>query len=617
MNLRKKILTGYLFMLLLLMIMGYVGYQSSMGVKDEFDSLNEDVIPKLSLVDQIKSDIAGQANDERGFLLTGDDQFPKEFLDRAVNADRAIDQAMNNIEDDEKEILLRIKEKHDQFTEIQKKVVSEYKKGNIAEARRLSFNDGRSLRKSIDPLFEEFKKAINNDLKNNSLQIDSKIGMNQGIMIGLGVASVAIGIFLGFYISGRIVKPVKDVVDRSKKLAAGDLTVKEINVNTNDEIRELADSFNTMVKNVRQLVSEVLRSTENVTVTSEQMSSNAGQASKATQQVAVAIQEIARGTGEQASFINNTMETVNQVSTAIEQIAGGAQEQAVNITNTADMVNQMANSIQEVALSAQTVAQSAEKTKEAAGKGENAVVQTINGMEGIKSKVFETAEKIKELGEHSQQIGEIIQVIDEIAEQTNLLALNAAIEAARAGEHGKGFAVVADEVRKLAERSGKATKEIAELITNIQKLTASAVAAMELGTGEVEQGAWLALDAGNALKEILGTVEDTYRQVQNISAAAEQISASSQELVKAIDNVSAITQENTAATEELTAASSQVGTAMESVASVTEQTSAAAEEVSASTEEMAASIDEITVASQGLAKLTRELQQLVTKFRIS
>jgi len=206
----------------------------------------------------------------------------------------------------------------------------------------------------------------------------------------------------------------------------------------------------------------------------------------------------------------------------------------------------------------QTLNETAEKTREAARKGEGAVEQTVKGMDSIKIKVFETAKKIRDLGEHSQQIGEIVQVIDDIAEQTNLLALNAAIEAARAGEHGKGFAVVADEVRKLAERSGKATKEIAELIGNIQKVTGEAVAEMEAGTSEVEQGAGLAVDAGNALKEILQNVEDTYRQIQNISAASEQISASSHEVVSTVNNVSSVTEQNTAATEEMSASADRL-----------------------------------------------------------
>ncbi len=616
MDLRMKILSGYFAIILLLTIVGYMGFNASQDAKKEFELIHTEVIPKLGLVNEIKAGIAGQANDERGFLVTGDDEFAKGTLDKAEKTKQILDESVLILDDEDKEMLNKIDVIFDQFTEINKQVIAAYNSGNIAEARRLSFEVGREKRKQLDPIYLQLTEDINNDVKEAQKRLDDVLVTNLYLTIGVVLGSVLVSLGLGFYLARKIVTPIKSIVENSKMVAEGDFSIDEIAVNTKDECSDLAESFNTMVRNVKALIQQISVSTDEVASTSQQLSANSEQVSKVVQQVTVAIQEVAKGAADQSSYVNNTFETVGHVNTTIQQISAGAKEQANSIGVTAQMVSQMANSIQEVAVSAQTVSNTAEKTKEAADKGENAVALTMKGMESIKDKVFESANKIKELGEHSQHIGEIIQVIDDIAEQTNLLALNAAIEAARAGEHGKGFAVVADEVRKLAERSGKATKEIENLIINIQNLTAGAVQAMEQGTSEVEQGSSLAFDAGNALKEILSTVEQTYQQVQNISAAAEEISASSQEVVKAIDNVSAITEENSTASQQLNSASSQVATAMESVASITEETTASAEEVSASSEEMTASIEEMSAASKNLADMADNLNMIIGKFKL-
>jgi len=241
----------------------------------------------------------------------------------------------------------------------------------------------------------------------------------------------------------------------------------------------------------------------------------------------------------------------------------------------------------------------------------------LNGMQSIKKAVGLSAEKVAEMGSRSDQIGDIVVAIEDIASQTNLLALNAAIEAARAGEAGKGFAVVADEVRKLAERASSATKEIGGLIKDIQATVSDAVKAMEDGAHEVDNGVTYAGEAGIALDEILKAAEAVNDQAEQAAAAAEQMAASANELVSAVDSVSAVVEENTAATEEMAASSSEVTQAIESIASVSEENSAAVEEVSASAEEMTAQVEEVSASAQELASLAQQLNEIVFQFKLS
>lgn len=447
-------------------------------------------------------------------------------------------------------------------------------------------------------------------------KIDQEVGAIVRNIVLLLVVTVIICLGVAYFLGGQFTKRIVAFVKAMESMANGDLTAK-IEYRTRDEFARLSDAYNKMSQGLRNMVEKIIIAGQRVAEKSSLLYREAEKTAGETEKVAGAMAQLATNNEQVVQNVEASVTMINELNSVIGQIKGAVEEQATGASTTNQVIKQMGHAIDEVANRAQEVANYTTQTAEAAGRGQEAIGEIVAEMERIKDSVFTTARSIQELGEQSKQIGQIIQVIDDIAEQTNLLALNAAIEAARAGEHGKGFAVVADEVRKLAERSSKATKEIAGLISAIQQGTENAVRAMEENTKEVEKGSLLAREAGEALRGIIQMIEQAADQIGGISAAVEEMAASSNEAVGAIENLSAYTEETNAGAEEMAASSNEVVNYIQDVARLAQESSAAAERVAGSMQMLREITAGLNTAARELAAIGEEMNSLMASFRLN
>jgi len=388
--------------------------------------------------------------------------------------------------------------------------------------------------------------------------------------------------------------------------------LNEIHGHLKDMVKAYEHSRQTLVA----VISDIKSTADAVTRTGHELESASSQAGTASQQIASTISQVAAGASDQARAATETSASVQELTAMIDQVSAAAAETTRRVEQASDAVQATNRAVAGATAASEEIKELSERVHEALMEGIESVAATAEGMRKIKRAVETTGERVGELGSKSDQIGAIVETIDDIAEQTNLLALNAAIEAARAGEQGKGFAVVADEVRKLAERSSQATKEIASLIGEVQSETDRAVSAMRDGASEVQSGSALAEQSAGSLAEIRKAAAARDSRLGDVLAALMKISEAAAQNVTAGDAITVIAGRTNEAAGRMTEAAAVVSRSIEAIAAVSEENSAASEEVSAATQETSAQAEQIAASASSLSLMASKLDELVSQFKL-
>lgn len=400
--------------------------------------------------------------------------------------------------------------------------------------------------------------VIANAIDVNELYAPVKKMMVTLVIMGVIIIALLVGLISTFTLN--ISKAIDQMKDFANKLAEGDFAKCEFNINREDEIGSLGRALVSMRDRLRDVISKVSSSAQMVAASSEELTASSHESSQASAQIIKVITDVAMDADKQVLSVETALGTVERIVKEIDNMSKSSAE--------------MAGKASEMA--------------EKAGVGNQIVNKAIGQMDSLGKSVDTSSVLIGQLGERSKEIGEIVNTISGIAGQTNLLALNAAIEAARAGEHGRGFAVVADEVRKLAEQSQVSAKHISELIGKIQNDTQSVVKSMNVGTTEVKAGAEAVNNAGTIFRDIYKMIGEVNREIIATQKAVEEMIKASNEADVAVMEIEEISKKTAEGT----------GTA------------------SAATEEQSATIQEVAGASRALAELAQELQKLVNSFKI-
>jgi methyl-accepting chemotaxis protein len=514
MSLSKKLYGAAAVCLAALICVAVMSFASNRSLVNGYRTLSESAGAQKELSLNAENELGIAVQGYKNYLIRGDEKYAKQFREytqllgndlakygKLVSSDEG-----RNAHDTAKQTL-------DEYEQVIDKLIEARKKTHdiVALDNGSVVGIGMRLRLAL----EDMGNIAADNYGNTKKKLDRKVAKLNMVQYLLALVTVIGSITLFVLIVRELLKSAFAINAAAEAASNGNLAA-DIQVRSRDEIGEVAGSFNRMIKNFRHIVGEINTATNSLVGSSEQLLGTSDDMHKGSQ---------------------NLSSQADQVVTAITEVSQTIMDMAKNATHAAE---------------------ASKDASDTATKGKQIVDSTAEDMVIIAQTVQAAAKTIEELGRSSAQIGEIVSVINGIADQTNLLALNAAIEAARAGDQGRGFAVVADEVRKLAERTGQATKDIAQRIAAIQTAAVESVEAMKKGSNEVDKGVGMAKQASASLDSIVTASTNAMDMVQRIAAATEEQSATTEQVTQSMESISEIAKQAASSTEAIKMSSSQL-----------------------------------------------------------
>ncbi len=556
----QKIITAFIIVSILFGVASGFSYYSLKQVDESYSSLIDGAEELRAYALRIEGNVNRQGGNIRGYLLNGDEEMVDTFYAANEEINRFIDESLALVEQQNSiETLELLRQQNIQYLDRANVVINQYNLDPdtaVLAANATVIPIGRDMRDEA----AAFVQVIEEYLQTTQAEVTAQT--NQSIMISTIISAVAliIAIAFGIVISINVSRPLKEMTSVAEQVADGDLTVYIKEPKGKDEIAKLAQAFIVMKDNLRSLIEQISNNSNQVAASSEELSASAEQTSRATEQTAGAIEDISKGSDQQTRAANESARTLAEMTDGVKAIAA----------------------------SSSTIETLSSESLSDANEGGSLVRETVTRMNSIDQSVQDTDRAIQLLSNRATEIGSILDVIHSIADQTNLLALNAAIEAARAGEHGKGFAVVADEVRKLAEQSAGSTLKINDLIAEMQKETENSVEMMGLVKTEVSSGLETATETRQRFDSIISSIQEMTSQIETMNRTAQTIAEKSEEVTKTVV----------------------------SMTSIAKNTSEHTMSVGAAAEETLASMEEVTSSANALTGMAEELQDLIKKFRV-
>jgi methyl-accepting chemotaxis protein len=549
----SKIGCGFAVALAISVVIGGISYRNTSQLVEsaEWVTHTHQVLEDLeTLVSTLKDAETGQ----RGYVITGEERYLEPYNAAAGTVEQVLKDLGKLIADNARQ-LRRLDALEpliaNKLAELKETIELRRNKGFDAALQVVVSDKGKKIMDEIRKLIAEMKSEENDFLRERSNQ-EKELAQTTELTIILGTsAAVVLLTLIGFLITRNISVPLREISGAATEIAAGDLTVKFSSNGRTDEVGVLAKTFSRMTTSLQEMATvagQIAARDLRVQVKPQSERDVLGNAFFAM------VQNLRQATSELSEGANVLASSCSEILASTSQVASGVAEIGTAIAETASTIEEVKQTAHVSNQKAKSVSDNAQNATQTAQEGKRSVEATLEGMKRIQAQMESIAESVVKLSEQSQAIGEIIATVNDLADQSNLLAVNAAIEAAKAGEHGRGFAVVAQEVKNLAEQSKQATTQVRGILGDIQKATTAAVLATEQGDKAVEAGVKQSTEAGESIRLLADGIIESARAATQIAASSQQQLVGTDQVAMAMENIKEASLQNVAGTKQVEAA---------------------------------------------------------------